>query len=133
VIAVKGVYALVISVRKNIRINVGALGAIDFQKDLYVYVGSAQNGLEKRVLRHLRKYKRKFWHIDYLLDGKSVKVLKVFYQSRERSEECRIATRIGKHGVRINGFGSSDCRCESHLFKVKDYLFLRSFMQELLL
>ena len=62
----KGIYILVVSVSKDINVNVGALGSVNFEKDLYACVGSAQNNLEKRIERHLRKTKQKFWHIDYL-------------------------------------------------------------------
>jgi len=63
---VKGVYVLVVSVDKDVNVNIGALGSIGFEKGLYAYVGSAQNGLEKRIERHRRRAKRKFWHIDYI-------------------------------------------------------------------
>ena len=71
----KGVYVLIVSVGKDIRVNIGALGSIFFERGLYAYVGSAQNGLERRVQRHRRKAKKKFWHIDYLLDNDAVRVL----------------------------------------------------------
>ncbi len=32
-----------------------------------------------------------------------------------------------------NDFGSSNCKCESHLFRLKDYQSLRGFMQEMTL
>jgi len=83
---VKGVYVLVISVVKDIKVNVGALGGISFEKGLYAYVGSAQNSLEKRIARHVRKGKRKFWHIDYLLDDDAVRVGKVFCKEVDKSE-----------------------------------------------
>jgi len=75
---VKGVYVLVISVDEHIEVDVGAVGDVFFEKGLYAYVGSAQNGLEKRVERHLGKAKRKFWHVDYLLDNEFANVVKVF-------------------------------------------------------
>jgi Uri superfamily endonuclease len=115
----KGVYVLVISVGKNVGINVGALGPMDFEKGLYAYVGSAQNGLEKRIERHLRKDKRKFWHIDYLLDNDSVKVVDVFCKEAGKPEECKIAEEISKIGIPIKKFASSDCKCKSHLIKLK--------------
>jgi Uri superfamily endonuclease len=40
---------------------------------------------------------------------------------------------LGKKGLAIKGFGSSDCKCESHLFRVQDYEFLREYMDELAL
>jgi len=128
---VKGVYVLVISVGKNVRINVGALGAVNFEKGLYAYVGSAQNGLEKRIERHLRRAKRKFWHIDYLLGNGFAKVVKVFYKEAGRTEECRIARKLSEKGVAVKNFGCSNCGCVSHLFRVEDYGFLRDFMFEM--
>lgn len=89
--------------------------------------------MEKRIERHLRKTKQKFWHIDYLLDDANVEVLKVFHKKAGRLEECKIAKNISEIGVPVKGFGSSDCKCESHLFKLKGYQFLREFMLETIL
>ncbi|MGQ9726424.1 MAG: GIY-YIG nuclease family protein, partial [Candidatus Bathycorpusculaceae bacterium] len=125
---VNGVYVLVIKISKPISINVGALGTVNFEKGIYAYVGSAKKGLNKRIKRHLRRDKRKFWHIDYLLSDNGVKVLKVFKAKTENLGECEAANIIGKRGIPVGGFGSSDCRCISHLFKIKDYQFLREFM-----
>ena len=127
----KGVYVLVISVGKDIRVKVGGLGRVIFGKGLYAYVGSAQNSLEKRIERHIRKDKQKFWHIDYLFGNESVKVLKVFQKTAGRPEECKIAKELDARGVSIMGFGSSDCNCKSHLFRIQDYEFLRKLMHEL--
>jgi len=129
--ALKGVYVLVIQVDKDKRVNVGALGKSTFKKGLYAYVGSAQNNLEQRVKRHLRKEKRRFWHVDYLLDDGATKVVEVFHKLADRTEECALAKAIGQRGEPINGFGSSDCNCRSHLFRIKDYEFLRESMQVL--
>ncbi len=127
----KGVYVLVVSVGKDIRVNVGALGSIDFEKGLYAYVGSAQRNFEKRIKRHLRKAKRKFWHIDYLLDNTSAKVLKVFYKEAEKSEECTVARELTERAVPVVNFGCSDCDCVSHLFNIDDYGFLRNLMSDM--
>jgi len=128
---VKGVYVLVISVGKDIRVDVGALGSISFEKGLYAYVGSAQNGLEKRVERYLGGIKRKFWHIDYLLDSDAVRVVKVFYKGAGKVEECRVTEKLSERGVAVEGFGCSDCGCVSHLFRIGDHGFLRDFMFEM--
>lgn len=122
---VKGVYLLIISIAKSIQIRVGALGSISFAKGIYVYVGSAQNNLEKRVERHLKKAKRKFWHIDYLLENENVKILQVFYKATGKSDECKLAKEISRKGIPIIGFGSSDCNCKSHLFQLNDYQSLK--------
>lgn len=127
----KGIYILLIWVTKNISLSVGALGDVNFQKAFYAYVGSAQNNLEKRVERHLRRVKQKFWHIDYLLGNRQAEVVRVFCKSAGRFEECRIAERLGEVAVPIRGFGSSDCACKSHLFKIEDHGYLSGFMREI--
>ncbi len=127
----KGVYVLVVSVCKDIEVSVGALGDVHFEKGVYAYVGSSQNCLEKRVNRHLGNAKRKFWHIDYLLDNDAAKVKKAFCKQAGKSEECRIARKLNERGVAVKNFGCSDCSCVSHLFKVKDIRFLRKFMLEM--
>jgi len=101
-----------------------------FDHGIYVYVGSAQNSLEKRIARHFRKKKKKFWHIDYLLENENVKIITVFYKIAPRREECRIAKKINSIGSPIKGFGSSDCKCKSHLFKLNNYEELKKFIKE---
>ena len=108
-----------ISVKRDILIKVGALGKIKFTPGVYAYVGSAQKGIKKRVARHLRKEKRKFWHIDYLLEQKDNSVEEIFYQKAPKKKECRIAGALSKLGEPIRGFGCSDCSCVSHLFRIE--------------
>lgn len=126
----KGIYVLLIAIDSDISIDAGALGTVKLEKGSYAYVGSAQNNLERRIARHLRKEKKKFWHIDYLLDHANVRVLKVFCRKARRPEECKIARKMGRKGLSIRGFGSSDCQCQSHLVKIGDYEFLREYMSE---
>jgi Uri superfamily endonuclease len=127
----KGVYILLISVADDISVRVGALGDKDLQKGLYAYVGSAQNNLEKRVARHLRTVKQRFWHIDFLLSNRETEVVKVFYKKAGRLEECRIAERLGDIATPVTGFGSSDCRCKGHLFRIEVHDYLSGFMREI--
>jgi Uri superfamily endonuclease len=87
------------------------------------------NNLEKRVQRHLRKEKKFHWHIDYLTTWNFVKIQKVYIRESDRKEECLIAEIVSKYGIPIAGFGSSDCRCISHFYKVSDYIFLEGFMR----
>jgi Uri superfamily endonuclease len=127
----KGVYVLIIQVDEDTDVNVGAIGRLTFKKGLYAYVGSAQNNLEQRVKRHLRKEKRRFWHVDYLLGNDGTKVVEVFYEQTDKTGECAIAKVIGERGESIDGFGSSDCSCKGHLFRIENYWFLQEFMQVL--
>jgi len=110
----KGVYILLIKVEPDQTIQIGRLRKIFFKKGFYAYVGSAMNSLEGRINRHLRSDKKVHWHIDYLL--KRSDIIKVFYRGTERKIECDVARIFSKKLENINGFGCSDCNCNSHLF-----------------
>jgi Uri superfamily endonuclease len=110
----KGSYVLVIRVEKPKTVRVGRLGPVDFRQGYYAYVGSALNGLEKRVQRHLRPGKKLHWHIDYLLEN--AEVVEVCRIESPVRLECRIAKRLSPALESVRGFGCSDCRCPSHLF-----------------
>jgi Uri superfamily endonuclease len=127
----RGIYALIIQLDRDITIQVGAIDKTDFKKGRYVYVGSAQANLEQRVRRHLRKNKRLFWHIDYLLESDAAKVSEVLYMQGDKAAECAVAKEISSRGEAVSGFGCSDCRCKSHLFRVADDSFLQAKMQPL--
>lgn len=126
----KGVYVLLITVNEPTLVRIRSLGLTFFDKGNYAYVGSAQNNLANRIARHLEKDKVEFWHIDYLLAPCSVDVTSVFTKKASRHEECTIAERLGSLGKRIEGFGSSDCRCPSHLFMIEEARFLSEFVNE---
>lgn len=132
----RGIYLLIISIGETGEIEIGSLGALTFERGLYVYVGSAQNSLEKRVLRHFNKHKRAFWHIDYLLNGKDVEIVSVLFKEAPRSEECWLAQTLSSLYKPVKGFGSSDCKCPSHLFKINSYedieMLLKRFKLDLL-
>ena len=127
----QGIYVIVIKVNKDTNIHIGALGNLSFKKGLYAYVGSAQKNLQKRIKRHLRKQKSIFWHIDYLLDNPASKPVKIFFKQAGKTEECRIAQQIGTLNEAVIGFGCSDCNCKSHLFRIKETLFLQKNMLKL--
>jgi Uri superfamily endonuclease len=129
--ALRGVYVLIIKVEKDTYVNVGAKGKLAFESGFYAYVGSAQKDLEQRLRRHLKRRKRKFWHIDYLLDDEATEVVKVFHEHARKTQECLIARSIGEKGEPVVGFGSSDCSCKSHLFRIDGYKFLQESMREL--
>lgn len=122
---------LLILVEGQISVKVGSLGSLRFEHGVYAYVGSAQNGVERRVARHLRRHKHLFWHIDYLLSDERVRILEAFFKSAPREDECKVAGLIGRISEPVDGFGSSDCRCISHLFKVMDYGSLRRLIENL--
>jgi Uri superfamily endonuclease len=110
----KGTYLLVMELGKDTSIRVGKHGFVHFQKGWYAYVGSALNGLEQRIQRHLRKQKKIHWHIDYFLPF--TEIVDIFYMESIRRKECSIAHVFERNFTGIPGFGCSDCSCESHLF-----------------
>lgn len=116
-----GIYNLIIQLSKDKEIKIGRLGTFIFPEGFYVYTGSAQNGLERRINRHLSSSKKFHWHIDYLLSyARTIKVLKYF---RGRKDECRLNRMIGKGTgafTIVRKFGSSDCNCRTHLHYFKD-------------
>ena len=117
---IKGIYCLIIKVKNNIKVKIGSLGFLEFKKGHYAYIGSAQNNLKKRVERHLMKNKKKFWHIDYLLANKNVNIERVFYKKADKQQECKLSSFLSKVEKPVNNFGCSDCRCISHLFRLRN-------------
>jgi Uri superfamily endonuclease len=112
-----GTYALVLENKDSRNIQVGKLGKFSFPPGWYVYTGSAfgPGGLSARVGRHLKQEKKCRWHIDYL--STRVPVARVWYTLNPEKNECKWATLFLSLGgaLLIRGFGSSDCRCKSHL------------------
>jgi len=122
----KGLYCLEIYNSKLQTVKVGEKNKISFNEGYYFYIGSALNGIESRVSRHLRNDKKLFWHIDYLLTNKNVIIKKIYYliiedsvtytKKKNLKKECKVAKSINALTYPINHFGCSDCSCESHLF-----------------
>ncbi len=115
-----GIYALIIKLSKKKEIKIGRLGTFVFPKGYYVYTGSAQNGLEKRINRHLSSEKKFHWHIDYLL--RYAKVIKVI-RYVGRKDECKLNNVTGQSAGAaqiVKKFGSSDCNCKTHLYYFED-------------
>ena len=110
----KGSYILLIRLPEAQTMTIGSLSGIYFPQGYYAYVGSALGGVESRVNHHLNQSKRRHWHIDYLLPKASITDI-IIGESEDRVE-CAIARSLSAQFDSIPGFGSSDCRCTSHLF-----------------
>jgi len=112
----KGVYLLILMLNTNQRIQAGKLKQKEFNSGIYLYIGSARNGLSGRIARHLRKEKKIFWHIDYFLQKAKIKEIWV---RNDYFDECQILNEAKKSlnnsCFPLKKFGSSDCRCPSHL------------------
>ena len=114
----KGSYILLSRLPEEQTITIGSLKAIRFPGGYYAYVGSAMGGFRSRLKHHLRDNKKPHWHIDYLLKKASLISL-ILCETTDRSE-CAIAQALSRQFGSIPGFGSSDCKCPSHLFLDND-------------
>ena len=112
-----GSYILLLVLEDGCALRAGRLGAVDLRPGLYGYVGSAlgPGGLRARLARHASGSPRKHWHIDFLLPHARVTGALVV-ESPQRIE-CALASWLAERADScVPGFGSSDCRCEGHLF-----------------
>lgn len=102
-------------------IKIGKLGIFTFEVGEYIYTGSAKNGLQARVSRHLSKRKKTHWHIDYLLKHTFVTKTLLYYEPK--LTECMLNEKTFKSYTNaifpVKGFGASDCNCFSHLIYLK--------------
>jgi len=112
--ATKLTYILLVYLPRRQVIKVGRLGKTAFEPGIYFYVGSGGRSPLKRLARHARKRKRKFWHIDYLTVHSRVIGALMFEYGR--SLECELADAMAGAFTPVRGFGASDCKCRSHLF-----------------
>ena len=110
----KGSYVLLITLPEEQEIAINGRQRWFLHRGHYAYIGSAMGGLKPRLRRHLNSRKRLHWHIDYLLQKASINDI-IICQSDDRVE-CTIARTLNSRFDSIPGFGSSDCRCHSHLF-----------------
>jgi sugar fermentation stimulation protein A len=119
-----GNYLIVLELAEKQSIEVGALGTVLFKAGWYVYAGSARKNLSQRVGRHLRRQrKQKHWHLDYLIPfaARGIGKLKALPVCSYRNLECDLAGDLAKLGGRpVPRFGSSDCKCPSHLYYFKE-------------
>ena len=112
-----GTYVLLLRVAVDWTCQVGKLGRLTFCTGFYLYVGSAQGrgGISGRLRHHLNPSAVPHWHIDYL--AKVATLEEIWYQESQTKQEHNWAAILSTlRGIPLAGFGSSDCRCQSHLF-----------------
>jgi len=117
---VRGIYCLLIRCKRPRSIKIGKLGEVKFRVGRYLYIGSALNGIEKRVSRYLKKDKKIFWHIDYLLASDYIHIEHIYCLETSKKFECLLSKEIQNFATPVKGFGCSDCDCMSHLFYVPE-------------
>ena len=112
-------YQLLIRLDNEKLIKIGSLGNFNFPEGYFIYTGSAKRNFAYRIIRHIRKKKKYKWHIDYLLKhGRIIQIKKYKSQALSECNLNRITQKKYKGVDIIKGFGSSDCKCRSHLLFV---------------
>ncbi len=131
--ATRGVYVLWLEVSGEVQI--GRLGRWRLNGG-YAYVGSAQGpGGLRRLQRHRdvaegRNPTRR-WHIDFLLAVGAWRGAFIMETDDPRME-CQLARALAERlPPAIPRFGSSDCRCPTHLFAIPDVARFHQLMFEL--
>jgi Uri superfamily endonuclease len=114
----KGIYCLVFT-NPACTVRVGALGEIAFLPGWHIYVGSALGSgglarLERHVALSRDRDRSPKWHVDRLSTSPLFSLRYTVHALTGERLECRLAETLG--GANIPKFGSSDCRCVSHLF-----------------
>lgn len=130
-----GTYVLILRCSTSHMIQIGRLGGLRLEPGFYSYVGSAlgSGGIRARVTRHWRGPGQAHWHVDYLRPH--TEPLEVWYcHDAQRREHQWANTMASDNGASmpIVGFGSSDCKCKSHLSHMTSCPTLRVFQHRLL-
>lgn len=114
--AVGGTYILVFRLKGRIRVKT-KYGYSILQAGTYAYVGSAfgPGGLKTRLGRHLRKEKKKHWHIDWITTRDEFEAEEIWIIEGKRVESYVSEVLAGRFEA-VRGFGASDSREDSHLF-----------------
>lgn len=112
-----GLYVLILRVASRLTATIGALGTVDFKPGYYAYCGRARRNLSARLARHFSRRKKLHWHIDYLTCRKEVTVESAKIYTLDQMSECALNSLVRRlpRAEAIPGFGSSDCKCVSHL------------------
>lgn len=114
-----GDYMIILHLDTPTSLEIGSKGIKDFPAGYYIYVGSAKANLTKRIERHVRKRKKKHWHLDYFRNVCTV-IATVPIRTQD-DLECNIAKAVETVADwHIEGFGCSDCACPSHLFALRE-------------
>ncbi len=112
-----GSYLLWLYLARSRDIDVGRLGRCRFRRGWYFYSGSAfgPGGLAARLGHHRHAVVRPHWHIDYLRKWAVIRAVWLCRGvNREHEWSASLQTLPGAE-MPYKGFGSSDCKCRSHL------------------
>jgi Uri superfamily endonuclease len=130
----RGTYVLLLELASPARLVIGSLGTFALPAGWYAYAGSARGpgGLPARLRHHLRIAPRPHWHIDYL--RAQSRLAEIWYrcglEDREHQWARCLCAMAGTPPI-VLGFGSSDCRCDTHLIAFPQSPGMGRFRREL--
>jgi len=113
-----GTYILLLHLPGDARLNIGQLGQFDFPAGYYAYVDGAYSigGLAGALKKRLAPPETPVRHIDYLRQAAGIEEIWLTTASHTR-EHLWSALLLEIPGAMslTEGFGATNCRCESHL------------------
>ena len=113
-----GTYTLLLHLPADTRLTIGGLGQFDFPAGYYAYVDGAYDagGLAGALKKRLTPSKTPIRHIDYLRQVADIEEiwLTTAPHTREHVWSALLLEIPGAMSL-IEGFGATDCACESHL------------------
>ena len=106
-----GAYLLLLELNTPIGLVITSFSGIELAAGAYIYAGSAHGpgGLKSRLARHLRRDKRRHWHIDHLT-GIASSILAYAVPDGSECALVRSLLESDQYHHPLPGFGSSDCR-----------------------
>ena len=114
----KGSYALILRCDHAQTITVGKLGDMRLRAGWYVYCGSAfgPGGVSARLRHHYRIASNPRWHLDYLRACcEPVEHWTTNDDANREHDWTAVLSALPGFSEPMTGFGSSDCRCATHL------------------
>jgi len=117
--AARGTYILVLRACSHRSVRIGRLGTMVLEPGYYLYIGSAfgPGGLAARIRHHQRRTRRPHWHVDYLRRHTRLETVWCGHGQRCEHEWAAAVAALPGASAALAGFGSSDCRCETHLYR----------------
>lgn len=130
----KGTYILIVRLDRRCEITIGKKGTFVFSAGNYAYVGSAfgPGGLRARINHHLKKSASPRWHMDYLRNAAAP--VQVWTSNDSQKLEHRwaaVLSRSIRTTAPVPGFGSTDCSCYSHLFRLTGLHCMNDFRERI--
>lgn len=113
----KGTYLLEFRLESSLSFTLRSGRRVSLTSGVYFYAGSAfgPGGLYSRLSRHLKRRKKRHWHLDFITTAETFTPLSALLIP-ELPVECTLASIVSELSTPVPNFGSSDCTCPSHLF-----------------